>query len=88
MTGGNALARLERSSEGKKQLVERGPVPSGFPGAGGANANRPAADVVCSSLARAVEQILLPGDGAGRSPGVVWLLHFHSIGTARAPNGT
>lgn len=52
MTSGNAHAVPERSSEVMQQPIERGPVPSGFPGAGGANANRPAADVVGSSLAK------------------------------------
>ncbi len=78
MTGGNAPARSERSSEGKKQQFWGGPVPSEPPGVGGADANRPVAGAVCSSLARAAEPIPPPEDGAGRSPGAVWSLCSHS----------
>ncbi len=84
MTDGNAPARTERSSEEKKQRFWGRPVPSGSPGADDADANRRAAGAVCSSLATAAEPIPLPGDGAARSPDVVWLSRSRPIGTVRA----
>jgi hypothetical protein len=52
MTSGNAPAQHKRSSAGKKQPVERGPVPSGCPGAGDADADRHAAGVAGASPAK------------------------------------
>lgn len=86
MISGNGHVGHERSSEGKQSGWKEELVPSGYPGAGDANGYTPAAGALGASPARAAEPIPPTKDEAGCSPGAVWLLRFHSIGTARARN--
>ncbi len=66
MTGGNAPAGPERSSEVKKQRFWGEPAPSGPPAVGDADAGRRVAGAVGANLATGAEPIPLPGDGGGR----------------------
>jgi hypothetical protein len=84
MTSGNAPAFPERSLEGKKQRFWGDLVPPEGPDAGDADGYTPTAGAVCSSLFRAMELIPLAEDGVKCSPGMVWPLRFHSIGTVHA----
>ncbi len=69
MTGGNAPAVPEKSSEGKKHQFWRELVLSEGPGADDADGDTLSAGAVCSSLAKAAEPIPLAEDGARCSRG-------------------